>query len=292
MQKVKIGIIGLGGIGGLIAVLLKNKNYEVICSKKSKQKNININLNSKFYGSFKSSIKIDPSLKSVNIIFICTKYPYLSKSLRNIRNQKALVVPFLNGLSHLKVLDKKFGGRSFISNIGKVVSFRYGKNNIIHLSKNSPEVLISSHKKRKSDIKIIKRVLKSVNFSTKIINSDNKVIWEKLLRLSAISSITALYNCNLGEIRKSRKKMSELENLIKEGLKISKKSHNFSGKFSSIIKLIKTFPNSLTTSLQRDINSKCKSELETQIGSIVKLSEDYNVFAPIYKKIYNKIKKK
>ena len=197
MQKIKIGIIGLGGIGGLIAVLLKNKNYTVICSKKSKQKNISINLNSKFYGSFKSSIKIDPNLKSANIIFICTKYPYLSKSLRNIKNRKALVVPFLNGLSHLKVLDKKFGGRSFICNIGKVVSFRDGKNSIIHLSKNSPEVLISSHKKRKSDIKIIKRVLKSINFSTKIINSDNKVIWEKLLRLSAISSITALYNCKL-----------------------------------------------------------------------------------------------
>ena len=292
MQKIKIGIIGLGGIGGLIAVLLKNKNYTVICSKKSKQKNIKINLNSKFYGSFKRSIKIDPNLKSVNIIFICTKYPYLSKSLRNIKNQKALIVPFLNGLSHLKVLDKKFGARSFISNIGKVVSIRDSKNSIIHLSKNSPEVLISSHKKRKSDIKIIKRVLKSINFSTKVVNSDNKVIWEKLLRLSAISSITALYNCNLGEIRKSRKKMSELENLINEGLKISKKSHNFSGKFSSIIKLIRTFPNSLTTSLQRDINSKCKSELETQIGSIVKLSEDYNVFAPVYKKIYNKIKKK
>ena len=86
--------------------------------------------------------------------------------------------------------------------------------------------------------------------------------------------------------------MSELENLIKEGLIISKKSHNFSGKFSSIIRLIRTFPNSLTTSLQRDINSKCKSELETQIGSIVKLSYDYNVYAPVYKKIYNKIKKK
>tara|TARA_B100001063_G_C16750026_1_gene549754 strand:+ start:1256 stop:2134 length:879 start_codon:yes stop_codon:yes gene_type:complete len=292
VQKTKIGIVGLGGIGGLIAALLKNKNYTVVSNKKSKKKNLNLDLNSNFYGKFKHKIKIDPHLRSVNIIFICIKYPYLNKSLKLISNKNALVVPFLNGLSHFKILNKKFGKKSFISNIGKVVSMKRGKLSIFHSSKNSPEVLISSHNKRKSDLKIIKRVLDSINFKTKIINKDNIVIWNKLVRLSAISSITSLYNCNLGEIRRSKKKMRELKNLVKEGLRISKKSHNFSGNFSNIIKLIRTFPNSLTTSLQRDINLKYSSELETQIGSIVKLSNQYSVCAPVYKKIYDKIKKK
>ena len=189
-------------------------------------------------------------------------------------------------------MKKKFGKKCFISNIGKVVSKKNGKFKILHLSKNKPEVLISSFNKKSTDLKQVKKILNAINFKTKINKKDNNVIWSKLIRLSAISSITSLYNCNMGQIRKSKVKMNQLNMLIKEGLKISKKVHKFNERYSNIQKVIKTFPNSLTTSLQRDINSNSKSELETQIGAIVKLSNEYNILIPMYKKIYLKLKKK
>ena len=292
MQKINIGIIGLGGIGGLIASLLKRKNYNVFSNKKIKKKYINLNLESNYFGNLDSKIKVDAHLKKANIIFICTKYPFLKKNIKFINNKRALIVPFLNGLSHFKILKKKFGKKCFISNIGKVVSKKNGKFKILHLSKNKPEVLISSFNKKSTDLKQVKKILNAINFKTKINKKDNNVIWSKLIRLSAISSITSLYNCNMGQIRKSKVKMNQLNMLIKEGLKISKKVHKFNERYSNIQKVIKTFPNSLTTSLQRDINSNSKSELETQIGAIVKLSNEYNILIPMYKKIYLKLKKK
>ena len=39
-------------------------------------------------------------------------------------------------------------------------------------------------------------------------------------------------------------------------------------------------------------DTKTITELETQIGANVKLSEDYNISAPMYKKIYLKLKEK
>ncbi len=36
---------------------------------------------------------------------------------------------------------------------------------------------------------------------------------------------------------------------------------------------------------------KVNSELETQVGSIVKLSNKYKIYLPTYKKIYFKLKK-
>lgn len=292
MQKINIGIIGLGGIGGLIASLLKKKDYKIFSNKRVKKKYINLNLKSNFFGNFDSKIETDVNLKKVDIIFVCTKYPFLKKNIKSITNKKALIIPFLNGLSHFKMLKKKFGKKCFISNIGKVVSKKKTEFKITHLSNNKPEVLISSFGKKNTDLKKIKKVLNTINFKTKIIKKDSNVIWNKLIRLSAISSITSLYNCNLGQIRKSKIKMHHLNMLIKEGLKISKKVHKFNERYSNIQKVIKTFPNSLTTSLQRDINSNYKSELETQIGAIVKLSNEYNVLIPMYKKIYLKLKKK
>ena len=86
--------------------------------------------------------------------------------------------------------------------------------------------------------------------------------------------------------------MMQLNTLIRESLIISKKADNFQGNYKNVKNLIKSFPDNLTTSLQRDINSKGNSELESQIGSIVKLSKRFNISSPMYKKIYFLLKKK
>lgn len=290
MQKIKIGIIGLGGIGGLLAILLGNKNFKVFTSKKI-EKNLTLYLKSKFYGNLKTNIKFDKTLEKTDIIFVCSKYPYLKKHLKFISNNKALIVPFLNGLSHFEVLKKKFGKKLFISTIGKVVSKKISKNTIIHESNNEPEILINFDKMNKKQQKFLLKIFKIAQVKTKIFKDGNKVIWTKLIRLSAISAITSLYNCNLGKIRKSKIKLNELNSLLKESIKLSKKIFKNDFKINEIKKIINTFPDELTTSLQRDMSLNIYSELETQVGSIVKLSNKYKISLPMYKKIYSKLKK-
>jgi ketopantoate reductase len=116
--------------------------------------------------------------------------------------------------------------------------------------------------------------------------------------LSSISAITAIYNCNLGTIKKSKSKMTQLKELIKEGLHLSELLFNFKKSFGSILKEINKFPDNLTTSLQRDINNKTntRSEVETQIGAIYKLGIINKIPLKttnlIYKLLNNKCKKK
>jgi 2-dehydropantoate 2-reductase len=298
MQKVKIGVVGLGGIGGLLAVLLKRVGYEVFSNKKIKQKEILISLSSKYYGNFEETIKINKTLNNTDIIFVCSKFPYLKKNIKNLNNNKALIVPFLNGLSHFNILKKKFFNRVYVSNIGKIISKKITEKKILHLSNNKPEVLISSENKNKNKIKIVTDILKKINFSITIINSNTKVIWTKLIRLSSISAITANYNCDLGTVKKSKNKMKQLESLIKEGLYLAELLFDFKKSFRAVMKEINRFPNNLTTSLQRDINAKSyiKSELETQIGAIYKLGVKNKIFLKntnkIYRLLYKKCQKK
>jgi 2-dehydropantoate 2-reductase len=273
MQKVKIGVVGLGGIGGLCAILLKNAGYEVFSNQNSKREKTLLKLSSKYYGNLSATININKTLNNTDIIFICSKFPYLKKIIKNINNNNAIIVPFLNGLSHFDILKKKFKKNLYYSNIGKIISIKKSAKKILHLSKNKPEILISSENKNNNKIRIICNIFKKINFNVKVINSNTKVVWTKLIRLSSISAITAIYNCNLGEIKKSKKKMEQLENLVKEGLYLAKLLFNFKESFNNIIQEIIKLPNSLTTSLQRDINNKIttKSEIETQIGAIYKL---------------------
>jgi len=292
MQKVKVGVVGLGGIGGLIAILLRCSEYKVFSNKKIKEKKISINLSSKYYGNLRASIKINKTLNNVDVIFICSKFAYLEDSIKNINNKRALIVPFLNGLDHFDILKKKFLNNVYFSNIGKIVSKKIRERKILHSSKNRPEVLISIENKNK--IKIIIKILKKINFDVRVINSDTKVIWTKLIRLSAVSALTALYNCNLEKIRQSKIKMRKLENLIKESLHLAKLLYNFKKSFYSVMKEISKLPNNLTTSLQRDINNKIntKSEIETQIGAIYKLGIKNKIPLKTTSQIYKLLNKK
>ena len=77
MQKVRIGIIGLGGIGGLIAILLKKAGYEVFSNKNIQQEKILLELSSKYYGNLDATININKTLNNVDIIFVCSKFSYL-----------------------------------------------------------------------------------------------------------------------------------------------------------------------------------------------------------------------
>ena len=279
----------MGSIGILLAVLLKKKNYKVFFNKKVKGKTIKVYLESNFYGNQTSLINHNKNLKNSDVIFICSKYPYLNKHLKSIKNTKAIIVPFLNGISHFDMLKKKFKLRYLVSNIGKIKKKKKTTFGINHLSNNAPEVLISIENRNKSEINIIKKILKDIQFKIVLKKDDYSVIWLKLIRLSSISAITALYDCDLGTIRKSKFKTVILNTLIKEALFLSKKIFKFEGKYSYIQKTIRSFPDNLTTSLQTDINLRLNSELDSQLGAIVKLSNDYNIEIPMHKKIYSKL---
>jgi len=294
MQKIKIGIVGLGAIGGLCAILLKKAGYEVFSNQNIKQKQKKIKLSSEYYGNLSASIKINKTLNNTDIIFVCTKFPYLKKNIKNLNNKKAIIIPFLNGLLHFDILKKKFNNKVYFSNIGKIVSKKISTRKILHLSKNKPEIFISTQDKNKNEIRIICNIFKKINFNVRIMNSNSKVIWTKLIRLSSISAITALYNCDLGEIKKSKNKMRQLKNLTNEALYLAKLLFNFKKSFINVMKEINKFPNNLTTSLQRDINNRIniKSEIETQIGAIYKLGIKNKLSLDATNKIYKLLNKK
>jgi 2-dehydropantoate 2-reductase len=294
-NKIKIGVVGPGGIGGLLAILLTSKKFNVVCSNgKIKNKKIIYKLRSKIFGNKSNIIKFEKKkLKNFDIIFICVKYQDLISAIKNIDfKSNKIIVPLLNGLNHISILKKIYEEKIIIANIGKTIAFKEKKNLIIHKSTNYPVITMSSENKK--DLKyldLLKKILKVINFKVKIYNSDNFVIWNKLIRISALSSITALYNTNLGMIRNSKKKKNQLISILRESIKLTNKK-NLKFRYKDIIKEIDSFPNSLTTSMQRDIANKKKSEIETLLGGVLTEAKKENLDLKTSKEIYKLLKKK
>jgi 2-dehydropantoate 2-reductase len=58
-----------------------------------------------------------------------------------------------------------------------------------------------------------------------------------------------------------------------------------------VIKQIDSLPETLTTSLQRDVQAQIPSELESITGGVLRLAESYGISAPAHQRAYGLIKK-
>ena len=294
-SKLKVGIVGPGGIGGLLAILLSNNNTKVICNNsKIDNKKFNFKLQSKIYGNKIKKIEFsNKKLKFFDIIFISVKYQNLKKAIEKIDTKtNKIIVPLLNGLSHIDILKKKFAQKIVVANIGKTIAYKTKRNLVIHESKNYPEINISLENKTKlKEINFLIKTLKNIKIKVNTDNLDNKVIWTKLIRINTLSAVTALHNSNLGEIRNSNYKKEQLNSILKETILVAK-AKGLEFKLKDIMKEIDSFPDTLTTSMQRDIANNKKSEIESILGGVLYEAKKENLILKINKKVYKLLKKK
>ena len=294
-SKLKVGIVGPGGIGGLLAILLSNKNTKVICNNsKIDNKKFNFKLQSKIYGNKIKKIEFsNKKLKFFDIIFISVKYQNLKKAIEKIDTKtNKIIVPLLNGLSHIDILKKKFAQKIVVANIGKTIAYKTKRNLVIHESKNYPEINISLENKTKlKEINFLIKTLKNIKIKVNTDNLDNKVIWTKLIRINTLSAVTALHNSNLGEIRNSNYKKEQLNSILKETILVAK-AKGLKFKLKDVMKEIDSFPDTLTTSMQRDIANNKKSEIESILGGVLYEAKKENLILKINKKVYKLLKKK
>ena len=294
-SKLKVGIVGPGGIGGLLAILLSNKNTKVICNNsKIDNKKFNFKLQSKIYGNKIKKIEFsNKKLKFFDIIFISVKYQNLKKAIEKIDTKtNKIIVPLLNGLSHIDILKKKFAQKIVVANIGKTIAYKTKRNLVIHESKNYPEINISLENKTKlKEINFLIKTLKNIKIKVNTDNLDNKVIWTKLIRINTLSAVTALHNSNLGEIRNSNYKKEQLNSILKETILVAK-AKGLKFKLKDIMKEIDSFPDTLITSMQRDIANNKKSEIESILGGVLYEAKKENLILKINKKVYKLLKKK
>jgi 2-dehydropantoate 2-reductase len=298
--KLRIAILGPGAIGGFLAALFWKDGHNVICvgnkDSVTKIQNHGIEFESQLYGNFIAKPNSVEVLNlSVDVLFISIKAPFMSDALKRINAdfiKSGTVIPLLNGVGHGENIRDSLGPRVATGTIGSIEVVRNKNRDVCHLSSIKPHIEIASNDDiSKNELKIISKAIESVGISIDVLESESEVIWNKLIRLNAIASLTTAYQTNIGKIRSNFKLNSLLNLIVKESALVAE-YEGVSVDCDKVINQINRLSPLLETSMQRDVELGRKSELEYITGGVLRLAKSYKISVPTHEYIYRIIRER
>jgi 2-dehydropantoate 2-reductase len=292
-SKPIIGVIGAGAIGLFVSNQFTKHGYKVcLITKEIKQNEFFIIENQNSH-SFNPILETKLNCK-IDYLFVAIKFHHLESALKKIPINfinNALIIPFINGFLHFNKIENLLNQKNVIASMIGGINASKVSNEVRVIRSNFEIMLSTNNVNLKSNVNLLNQLLNSVQLRSKVYENESQVIWNKLSRLSIVSSLTATTQMPLGYIKKSKKWRKIMLNLIDEVVLISIANGYMINKNELLFKIL-NMPDNLTTSLQRDIANNQESELDAIVGAVISSGKQFKCSTNTFEYIYNLIKVK
>ncbi len=294
-----IVVFGAGGVGGYFGARLAQAGTKVTFIARGEHlKAMMAN------GLIINSIQGDFTIRSVNAtddigqvkdvdcILVCVKawqVPAAAKAIIPLLGPSTMVVPLENGIEAPSQLAEILGREHVLGGVCGIFS-HIALPGVIEHSGAEPWVSFGELDNHPSSrAQELLRIFEHAGVSADIPADINFALWRKFLFVSAFSGIGAVTRVPVGIFRSQEGTRQMLEAALTEcsNLAAVEGIHLPPESTAIIMAAIDEYPPDAISSLQRDIQAGRPSELEAQIGNIVRLGRMHNVPTPVYSFIYN-----
>lgn len=301
----KIGVIGIGAIGGYISAMLSKSNEKIYIIAKGKTldsiKDDGITLQSEMHGNFTTfpTLITDDAYEAgiMDIIFVCVKGYALKAAAKVISpmiDEHTVIIPIVNGIdggtklySYLrkgKVTEAVVYSSAILEDIGMIK----------HSSKNE-KIIISANKKRpifKRNLDRVYNVLNKANIKCEIRRDTEVDAWKKYVFNCAFNVTDSYYDVRVKGILEDKMKFETFCNVAKEceevgrtrGIDLPENT------YERTINILKKISKKSISSMHRDVVLGKKFELELFCGELCRMGKDLGVPTPYTQKAYDKLK--
>ncbi len=298
----KIGIVGIGGVGGYIGakliqsglagVFLLGRGKHLSAIKKDGLKIIDENEEFVVKPNNIIDTENDDKAEIFDIVFITTKsysFKEISKNLNLHVNQNSIIIPLSNGVNHKVELSAYLKAGRVIDGCIYILSNieEYGV-----IKKKAPTfyLIFGDYKNRFQDkLQELAKVLNKSGLKSKLSRNIEYDCWVKYLLISSFATLTSYYNEPMGYI--IEEKLNVLKEVLEEIKSVANALHvNISdAEIEKTIKQVQNVPYSSKTSMQLDFENKHANELESLTGYIVKEARKLNIEVKNIKMMYEQL---
>ncbi len=299
----KIGIIGVGGVGGYIGAKLIQKGLaEVTLFARGESYNFIknnylkvIDCGDEFIVNPKILIDTenDDSDEIFDIIFIATKtynFEDIAKNLALHVDENTLIIPLSNGVNHKVELSSYLSKGVVLDGCVYILS-NIEEAGFIHKKAKTFYLIFGDYKNRfQPKLQRLADVLNESGLKTKLSQNIEYDCWVKYLLISSFATLTSYYKEPMGFVLEH--KFATLKEVLKEICAVANAQGVNIGEseIEKTIKQIRNIPYESKTSMQLDFEQNSKTELESLCGYIVKEAKIVGVEVKNMQTMYEKLK--
>lgn len=306
-MKTRIGILGLGGVGGYFGGLLaqaysKSNTVEIIFIARGKTQKSIVESGLKILSDDGETI-VSPNLVSDNpevigtldYLICATKTYDIESSFESYRKcitPNTVILPLYNGVDASERISKLFPENIVLQGCVYIVSMIVAPG-IIKKIGPYEKLFFGSKSNTDSKITALQSILEKAKIESYLVENIDETVWEKFIFISALASATSYLNQNIGQILSNPESKQVYVSLLNEiALVASAKGLKMPTDIieQTIIKLEKS-PQEATSSMHRDFLANHKTEVVSLTEFVVKEGIKYGVSTPVYKMILNKLLK-
>eukprot|EP00871_Galdieria_phlegrea_P004824 jgi/Galph1/5342/GphlegSOOS_G3954.1 len=311
-DKPRIVIFGAGGVGGYLAARLAEcgKSFVHVIARGPHLEAIKANDNRIIVRSIDGDCEtkldsigdtpesvLEVATTPVDAVIFTCKMDQLAAAAQAVLplfSSETIAMPTQNGVEAPEVLEKVVGSHRVVGGYVQVLAYISAPGVILHedisptiygtgmLSESAPFVSQQLNK--------LEYAFTGAKETRLIIHQDVlQNMYRKLTVMAAYSGVCSAARCNLGQLRSVPETLTLVENCMNEVVDVAKARGIMIGREvvrSSIEYLVHHVKGNATPSMFRDIASGKPSELEWQVGAVVRQGQKYGVSTPYLSAIY------
>ncbi|MGD6965917.1 ketopantoate reductase family protein [Rossellomorea vietnamensis] len=297
----KILIVGAGAVGGYFGGRLAEKGEDVTFLVRERRREQleksglsiqsvhgNIDVKPKTVVSGNNPIPYDAIILSV-------KAYQLESAMDSIEpyvGGETMILPLLNGMSHVDTLVDRFGEHNVIGGLCFVESTLDSEWRVVQSSPIHDVVFGERSGKKTPRILKLQDALSGTRASFTLSETIIQEMWHKYLFITTLSGVTSLFRAPIGPIRENKIGLSSIKNTLSETSAVMRKLGAPIADDVEVKQLEKlnSMGFEMKSSLQRDMEKKLPIEADHLYGFLLKEAAKYDIPAETLDIIYANLK--
>ncbi len=297
----RILVLGAGGVGGFFGGRLVEKGEEVTFLVRSKRKKqleerglVIRSINGDFSFQPKLITKEDQTAP-FDVILFSTKAYHLNEAIQDLKpfvGESTVIIPLLNGIAHVTLLQKEFGEEKVIGGLCFIETTLNDQGEIVQTSA-ANRLMFGEMKSQDSErIKHISKAFAGTKSSFILSENITQDMWHKYLFITVMSGVTTLMRAPIGPIRESEGGRDFIQNLFEECMEIMRcvGAPIKDNIVQEHMKIIDKISYNMKSSMQRDMEKGSSIEAKHLQGYLLDVAEQFSIEAPLLGAVYQNLK--
>lgn len=297
----RILVLGAGGVGGFFGGRLVEKGEDVTFLVRSKRKKqleerglVIRSVNGDFSFQPKLITKEDQTAP-FDVILFSTKAYHLNEAIQDLKpfvGESTVIIPLLNGIAHVSLLQKEFGEEKVIGGLCFIETTLNNQGEIVQTSA-ANRLMFGEMKSQDSErIKHISKAFAGTKSSFILSENITQDMWHKYLFITVMSGVTTLMSAPIGPIGESEGGRDFIQNLFEECMEIMRcvGAPIKDNIVQEHMKIIDKISYNMKSSMQRDMEKGSSIEAKHLQGYLLDVAEQFSIEAPLLGAVYQNLK--